>query len=468
MTKKVDRRTLLKTLAAGAAAPMLPGCDPQTGEPPGEVTAELIRERIDTVVYLMMENRSFDHYLGALTLEEGRDDVDGLDASMSNPNLAGEDVFVHPADGHCIADPPHSWNSSREQFNDGANDGFVRKHEGNHPSEGHRVMGWFGRADLPATYAMADAGVVCDRWFCSLMAQTWPNRFYYLAAQNGGGMSNQPPDEDFPHIFESLGAAGVPWACYFGNLPFSFLLRDLTLANDEYRPLEDFFADAEAGLLPPVTYVDPIFGRNDDHPPAHPLAGQILIASVYEALARGPHWDRCLLVVTYDEHGGFFDHVPPPLAADDRPETGHDQLGFRVPTVVAGPWVKQGGVDSTEFDHTSCLKFLQTLHGMEPLTARDGAANDLTGLLDADRLLANDPAPPAVMPEIVADEEVIYADECVTGFREEQGYVPSGQPELEAHFDAHPGHRLDRRADTDAIYDACLDEAVRLGVLRRT
>jgi phospholipase C len=459
----------LKGLAVAGAAPLLPGCDTVPGdeEPlPTEVTPELLRERIDTVVYLMMENRSFDHFMGAMKLEEGRTDVDGLTDDMSNPNLAGDPVFVHPADADCIEDPPHSWNSSHAQFNEGANDGFVRKHEGNHPAVAHQVMGYYGRDGLPATYAISDAGVVCDRWYCSLMAQTWPNRFYYLAAQNGGGFGNQPPDGPFPHIFGSLDEAEVPWAVYYGNMPFSILLSGLNLAHEGYLPLEHFFADAEVGLLPAVTYIDPVFGRSDDHPPAHPLAGQILIASVYQSLARGPHWDRCLLVITYDEHGGFFDHVPPPLTDDDRSETGHNQLGFRVPTVVTGPWVKHGTVSSSQYDHTSCLAFLQYLHGLEPLTARDAAANNLLDLLDEERLLTNTPAAPVTMPTIEADEAVIYAPECVT-VRDE---VPSitHQPELEALLDAYPGgHPLDRRAQTEEIYEACLDEAVRLGVLRR-
>ncbi|MCP4872649.1 MAG: alkaline phosphatase family protein [Proteobacteria bacterium] len=471
MTKRrINRRTALKGLVAAGATPLLPGCEPTGGEDelPTEVTRELLRERIDTVVFLMMENRSFDHFLGAMSLEEGNTDVDGLTEEMSNPNLAGESVLVHPADGACIDDPPHSWGSSHDQFNEGANDGFVRENEQRHPSSGHQAMGYWGRDGLPATYAIADAGVVCDRWYCSLMAQTWPNRFYYLAGQNGGGFGNEQPEEDFAHIFERLDEAGVGWANYFGNLPFGFLLRDLTLAREEYIPLEDFFHNAEVGLLPAVTYIDPIFGRNDDHPPAHPMAGQVLIASVYEALANSPHWDRCLLVITYDEHGGFFDHVPPPLAQDDRPESGHDQLGFRVPTVIAGPWVKQGAVSHSVYDHTSCLALLEYLHELEPLTARDAAANNLLDVLDEERLLTNTPAAPATLPVIDADPEVIYADECLTGLRDAIPEGLTGQPELEAAFDALPEPSLlDRRADTDAIYEACLEEAVRLGVLRR-
>ncbi len=468
---RIDRRTMLKGIGAAAASPMLPGCEP-TPEPDAlpDFTDDLVRERIDTVVWLMMENRSFDHYLGDLSLSEGRD-VEGLQEGMSNPDLDGQPVEIHRPDSHCIADPPHGWGSGRGQFNDGANDGFVREHAQRHgAAEGPRVMGYYGREDLPAMYAIADAGTVCDRWFCSQLSSTWPNRFYSLAGQNGGEYGNDLPDEGFPHIFDRCDEAGIEWANYYGNVPFSVLLQGTNLSTDHYRPLEDFYRDADGGLLPPLTLIDPIFGRNDDHPPAHHTAGQILIASIYEALARSPHWGRCLFVVTYDEHGGYFDHVPPPTAPDDHAGDGHEQLGFRVPTLVAGPWARQGAVDSATFDHTSWLAFVERLWGLEPLTARDAAANDMWHLLDADRIVRDDPAPPATMPVIEADEDVIYADECVVSvsFRDAEPGALTGQPELEAWLDTHavPPH-IDRRDETDAIYERVLAAAEQLGVLDR-
>lgn len=475
---KIGRRRALKGLGAAAATPMLPGCPGGPDEPSPSVplTDALIRERIDTVVVLMMENRSFDHYLGALSLLEGREDIDGLTEGMSNPHPDGGTVEIHAADAFCVADPPHGWSSSHDQFSGGDNDGFVEEHHQRHGAdEAHRVMGYFDRETLSTYYALADRGVVFDRWFCSLMTSTWPNRFYSLAGQNGGVHGNSfAPDRDWPGIFDRVSEAGISWSNYFGNVPFSLLMPNLGLATEELRPIEEFFEDAERGTLPQLVWLDPVYGRNCDHPPTHPVAGQVLVSSIYQALAQSPQWDRTLFLITYDEHGGFFDHVPPPTAPDARADEGYGQLGFRVPTLAAGPWVKEGHTHDGVCDHTSVLAFLERLWGLESLTERDAAADDIFGILDADRLTENRPADPVDLPLIEADEDELYAPECryEINFRSDEpaalGSV-TGQPELEALLDGPlAGSRLDRLADTDAIYERLLAQAERLGVLRRT
>jgi len=472
---KVNRRDALKGLGAAVASPLVAtGCD--LGETPPdplpEVTPELIRERIDTVVFLVMENRSFDHFFGALSLAEGRTDVDGLVEGMSNPRPDGEEVAVFPAERDCVADPPHSWNASHNQFNDGANDGFVAEHDARHGAgEAHRVMGYFDRERLPASYALADRFTVCDRWFCSVMSSTWPNRFYALAATSGGMTRNDPPPGDFPSIFDRLDAAGRTWRDYFSNAPFSILLPTMTFDEEKFSPLDEFFRDAEFGILPNFSFIEPFYGRNSDHPPEHPLAGQVLIASIYEALARSPQWERCMLVITYDEHGGWFDHVPPPLMADERADEGFDRPGFRVPSLVIGPWVKEAHTSSTVFDHTSMLAFLETLWDMPPLSERDAAANNLMDVLDEDRLAANQPSDGPTLPVLEVDEEEIYAEDCVGDlFRSEGEPVPmSTQPELNAWLDEHHlGAPFDLRAETEERFAALLDKARELGVLRFT
>jgi len=475
---KLDRRSALKGLGAVAVVPMLPGCggsDSEPGPPPiTEITPELLRERIDTVVVLMMENRSFDHYLGALSLREGRSDVDGLQAGMSNPHPDGGEAEIHAADQLCIADPPHSWNSSHQQFADGANTGFVSEHYGRHgSSEAHRVMGYFSRDTLSTYYALADAGTVCDRWFCSLLTSTWPNRFYSFAAQSGGARTNDMTEDwDWPDIFTRVEEAGRDWANYYGNAPFSMLAPGRALVQTNYQPIEEFFRQAEHGTLPSLVWLDPIYGRNDDHPPCHPVAGQVFVGSIYEALAQSPQWERTLFIVSYDEHGGFFDHVPPPTTDDDRVEEGFGQLGFRVPALITGPFVKQGYCSSQVYDHSSVLAFLENLWALEPLTARDAAANNLMDTLDPQRLLDNDPAEPVTLPVIEADEDELYSPECSYGiaFRstESAQQTVTGQPELEAMLDGPlAGSPFDRRAETDRIYEDLLAEAERLGVLIR-
>jgi phospholipase C len=470
--RRFDRRTALKGIGAVALSPLLPGCPGEPGpELPTEITPELLRDRIDTVVFLMMENRSFDHVFGSLSLLEDRSDVDGLTADMSNPHPDGGVVEVHPADEPCIDDPPHGWGSSHRQWNEGANDGFVSEYIGRHgPNTPGRVMGYWDRETLPASYALADRFVLCQRWFCSLMTSTWPNRYYSLTGQSGGQTGNQVPGTDFPGIFDRLDEANLTWNAYYSNAPFSVLLPSSQIGDHRFRGIEDFFEHAEAGFLPNFSLIEPFYGMNSDHPPEHPLAGQILIASVYEALARSEHWDRCMLVVTYDEHGGFFDHVSPPTVPDARAADGFDQLGFRVPGIVIGPWVKPGHLSETQFEHTSMLAFCEYLWDLEPLTERDAAANDLTDLLDESAVLSGQPRSAITLPVIEADEEELAAPECHGGgLRGEGEPVPMHtQPELDAVMDERfAGTRIDRRARTPELFEQLLETAEDLGVLRR-
>jgi phospholipase C len=400
------RRDALKSLGALAGVAAIPkvlgACGGDDGDDDG----------ITTIVTVMMENRSYDHYLGARTLLEGRGG-DGLAATMSNPRSGGELVSVYHDGILEIPDPPHGWNSCHDQYNAGANDGFLREYEARFGAQiTPHVMGYLTRDDLPFTYALADGGAVCDAWFCSMLGPTWPNRMYLHSATSGGLTVNELPEQggiSWPSIHHRLNDAGIPWAYYFQDLPFVPLFKDLEVDGFVKRFHYDFFDDAAAGTLPPVVFVEPAFSVNDDHPPHHPMLGQQFLASVYGALAESPQWKNCLLVITYDEHGGFFDHVPPPTAADDRAGEGFDRLGFRVPTVVAGPYVKQGHVSSVVRDHTSVIAHINRMFDLEPLTARDAAANDLSELIDVERLANLDPLPPPVVPAIEVDEMMVRA-----------------------------------------------------------
>ncbi len=437
---RMTRREALRDLGAAAGAAAAPGLlacgdDDATGtqsDPPGPVG-------ITHIVVVMMENRSYDHYFGARSLAEGRAG-DGLTASMANPDTMGASRAIYPETVFCVPDPPHGWNASHEQFNAGMNDGFMTTYEEDHPGIAPYVMGYFERSHLPVYYALADAYTTCDRWFASVMGPTWPNRFYLHTAQSGGQTSNDFPTDPWPTIYDSLDAAGIDWMYYYSDLPFL-----LTLGNSRNQPIDSFYEEAKAGQLRPVTVIDPSFGLNDDHPPHHPLLGQQFIASIYQALATSPHWNNCLLVVTYDEHGGFFDHVPPPKAADDRAAEGFDQLGFRVPTIIAGPYVKKGHVSSSVYDHASVLKHIETMFGLAPLTARDAAANDLSDALDQTRLAAGQPEPPVELPVVMFDESMLDPA-CMSAKRH--------KTELELAADAGiiPAHLDRRRYDRDLAY----------------
>jgi hypothetical protein len=215
--------------------------------------------------------------------------------------------------------------------------------------------------------------------------------------------------------------------------------------------------------------LEPLYGRNDDHPPTHPVAGQVLVQSIYNALARSPQWERTLFIVTYDEHGGFFDHVSPPLTEDAFAADGFDQMGFRVPSLVMGPWVKQGAVSSEVFDHTSIIKTVTELYDLEGIGVRDGVAGSLLSLLDEQRIVDNRPAAPVQLAPITARDEELYAPECQAGLFHQApgGRGVTNQPELEALIEARfPGHAKDRRHSTDRTYACLLDIARRHGALR--
>jgi len=466
---KPTRRDTLAGLAAMATAPLLPSCKSDGTEKTRPTEApltdfELLRERVDTVVILMMENRTFDHFLGSLSLEEGRTEVDGLTAEMSNPDASGEPIFPFRATEDCLSDPPHSWSASHDQFNDGANDRFVTRYSSSTPEN---VMGYYTRDKLPALYALSDAFVTCDAWFSSVMTSTWPNRVYSICAENGGVQGNDFATDAFPSIFTPLAEAGHSWGGFYSNLPSVILAPDRLITEVQMQTIDHFFSRAAAGTLPNVCFIEPIYGRNDDHPPVHPTAGQIFIQQIYDALAKSPQWDQCVFFITYDEHGGFFDHVPPPTTKDNYKKDGFDQMGFRVPSLIVGPWVKPGHVDHTVYGHTSMLAFIEHLFDIEPLTKRDAAQDPMRDAFDWEALAANSPLPPVALDPIEADEDEIYAPEC-EGFSLFATSSVTGQPELEQYVrETLGGTEYDLVDQTDAIYEAMLVRAEKAGVLIR-
>ncbi|HWU87475.1 MAG TPA: alkaline phosphatase family protein [Kofleriaceae bacterium] len=421
----MKRRDALKTIGglAGAAgmARFLPGCDGGDDGPVG----------ITNYVYLMLENRTYDHVLGARAMEGLGGD--GLRAGMTNPDMNGNPVglFIPDALSECALDPPHEWDPSHASWNNGAMDGFLKAHQLRHASTGAKEpMQYLTRAQIPVTWALADAYTTCDRWFASVMGPTFPNRSYWHTGTSFGLDNNTAILARFsdglpgPSIYNRLDDAAVDWAFYYGSYAVAGLLGkqgpyQLDLGPDDgtgrLRRFGDpqfgtgqFFRDAAAGKLPTVVYIDPTFDQNDDHPPVHPILAQQLIASIYIALAKSPQWKNTLFVITYDEHGGFFDHVSPPQTTDDTLAKygvpGFQQLGFRVPALVMGPYAKQGYVSSVQYDHTSALKHLQSTFGLESLTPRVDAANDLSDCIDMERLARGEPAAPIELPEINVDD----------------------------------------------------------------
>jgi phospholipase C len=265
---------------------------------------------------------------------------------------------------------------------------------------GREIMGCFDPAALPVTSALARNFVVCDHWFASVPGPTWPNRFFVHAATAGGHLVTPETPGQFaaqfwgsPYrmrtIFENLMDAGHTWKVYFDDYAQAFALRNLHPHVERFQKFEQFAADVAAGALPTYSFIEPRsfsapgYPANDQHPPHHLLEGEKLIARIYDTLrADEATWRRCLFVILYDEHGGFYDHVPPPAAV--RPDAtaarpsgfAFDRLGVRVPALLVSPWVPEGHADHTVYDHTSVPATLKKMLGLPAfLTARDRAAN---------------------------------------------------------------------------------------------
>ncbi len=414
----------------------------------GGLSPEELLAPIDTFVILMMENRSFDHYLGSLRFLEGRD-VIGLEGTEKNPAPDGTWVSVAKLDDFTPEDPPHGWDAAHEQWNGGKNDGFVLAHAGSAQAD---VMGYHVREQIPVFYALADAHAVCDRWFASVMGPTWPNRFYLHGATSKGQKSNLPVF-GYDSIFDFLNEAKVSHKVYFHDVAWCSggYFKTTGLAG-----IEQFFTDAAAGTLPNVVFIDPQFfgaGANDDHPDHDVRLGQALIASVYTALAQSPQWGRSMFILTYDEHGGFYDHVSPPTTEDDEAE--FQQLGFRVPSIVGGPFARKGCAVSTQFEHVSVIRTLCRRFGLPAWNARIAAANDLSSCISPAYL--TEPQSPVTMPVVDISMAELLA-------RKEN---PEAHTELREALDRGdvPRH-LDRRGEGVAITKRVLEEGARLGVVR--
>lgn len=482
----------LSALALGGAGVLGGGCAGAGGQPPdgatgddlgeapdGGVSADLAGDRadqkepgdlarqltpaellagIETVVVLMMENRSFDHYLGALRLDPSyaaRAELDGLRGDEMNMSSAGMPVRVFSTKNRTPKDPPHGWDACHAQWNGGKNDGFVQAHAGA-GSEAPEVMGYHDRAAIPYYHALADRYTVCDRWFCSVMGPTWPNRYYLHAATSFGKKDNSSIlDGSVLTLWDRLrdkGIAGKNYAA--GIVAFyagGFLGKLLAGVNPTAR-LDDFFADAKAGTLPPFCMIDPDFQKNDDHPSHDINLGQALIASVVAALAASPQWSKSLLVITYDEHGGFFDHVSPPAVEDERPE--FKQLGFRVPTLVIGPTVRRGHVSHTLFEHSTLAATLRTRFGITSLNRRMELAADLSSCIDP-MLVKNPQPPPTGLPKLTINLRAALESAEASSQEELTALLKSGRI---------PRHHLDARS-TAARTESWLRHAAALSAI---
>ncbi|MBL7255442.1 phosphocholine-specific phospholipase C [Paractinoplanes lichenicola] len=444
-----DRRTFLQMLGVPAVATATPASlDKALAIPAAHRTGSI--EDVEHVIILMQENRSFDHYFGALRGVRGFADPHPVRLPSGRsvwhqPNGTGELLPFRPevpdVGDMFLPDPPHGWNDTHDAFNGGRYDRWV-------PNKGVQTMTHHVRADLPYAYALADAFTICDNYFCSLLGSTDPNRYHMWTGWvgndgQGGGpvVDNSEAGYDWSTYPEKLEQAGVSWRIYqdigvgltaagswgWTNDPFIGNYGDNALlyfhqyqvqpgnpladkakmgteinklGRDPEKLLTDFRADVENDRLPSVSWVVAPEAYTE-HPNWGPHYGEWYVSRVIDILASNPKvWSKMALFVTYDEEGGFFDHLVPPTPDPARSTvpttneifpgssnhpTGPYGFGVRVPMIVVSPWTRGGWVNSQLFDHTSLIRFLERRFGpKEPNITpwRRAVAGDLTSAFD--------------------------------------------------------------------------------------
>ncbi|CAG4913825.1 alkaline phosphatase family protein [Paraburkholderia saeva] len=340
------------------------------------------------VVVLMLENRSFDHMLGALSASFNHA-IDGVDPNNPGTNLDARSNVTYaqkPVAAQFVRKDfkvPHEFDNVEAQIKDGMAH-FVDEYRRMSPDaptpDGDQVMAYFRDGDLSALHTLAKNFTICDRWFSSMPGPTWPNRLFVHSGTTLGDVLM--PDGAFdtvrmffgrytqPTLYDNLDAKGISWRIYHGGVPQSIVLTRLKkrLLTNHFQGMDSFFTDCKGNAddFPSYAFIEPRYFagvggvENDQHSPAGIAAGEQLIADVYNAIrANQALWESTLLVITYDEHGGFYDHVQPPAATPPDDHTANyafDHLGVRVPAILVSPWVPVG-VDHTVYDHTSVLRY---------------------------------------------------------------------------------------------------------------
>jgi phospholipase C len=382
----LSRREFIGATAAAAGSFALSGC-----ESSGETSDALPNPEdsgVDHVVVVMMENRSFDHFLGWVPGADGKQaGIRLVDAA----GIAHESYDLVPNFQNCrFADPDHSYEGGRREINGGAMDGFLLTQ----PAGDTFPIGYYTADSLPFFRGCAEHWTVCDRYFSGILSSTTPNRIYMHAGQTDR-LANAVDMSTLPTIWDRMMQSGRTVAYYYVDVPYTAYWGDKYKALSKKYSLPELADDIAAGRLADLTFIDNVgtefeemFGLSrDDHPVADIRDGQAFLNGVYDAVRTGPQWERSLLVVVYDEWGGFYDHVAPPVAPVSAAEAalGNDgRLGCRVPCVLIGPRARRGAVEHTQLDPNSILNLLAWRFGFEPLGVR-GSSTNLALALDWSR-----------------------------------------------------------------------------------
>ncbi|MDQ3982775.1 MAG: phosphoesterase [Actinomycetota bacterium] len=416
------------------------------------------RRQVDHIFVLMLENRSFDHMyafsrITGIGIDGQPTSIDAAGPGDTNTNpLNGQPVPVNaPADfalKNVDIDPPHEFRDALVTLcGPGAvydpavgyppidNSGFVANYLDSGGASAERAMSCFSPEQLPVLTTLAREFAICDTWFSSLPGPTWPNRFFAMAASSGG-LDDSPSTADVVTsvtvngyrfyngtIFDRLDDRCIEWKVVEGDeFPVAFALNGMNLnaLQGRFQDFDQFVTAVQSpGYGPKFVFIEPQYGEstfgatgpgdytcgNSMHPLDDVTRGERLIKDTYEAIRNSPHWERSVLIVTFDEHGGFYDHAWPPaatppgdVAVDDYDHHGFkfDQLGVRVPALVISPHVARGVIDHTTYDHTSILATVERNFGLRALTKRDAGAADTLHLLSLESPRTDTPA---VLPE---------------------------------------------------------------------
>ena len=436
---------------------------------------------ITNVVVVMMENHSFDNYFGQLDKAQSRTDVEDPDGGDTN-TIVGPDggttvaPYVH-APHLCTLDTNHEWDGTHLSWADGGMSGFAQVNDGwsagdlpngADPSlaSGVRAMFYYDQTDIPFYYSLAQSFAIADHYHASVLGPTWVNRMYFWGGSSLGRTENVFPDitkDPFPPqdsngnyapveagILDELEERHVDWAIYADASPTALVYYGVGLLNRFGRPLPlhratpnpantsdhtDFLEAAAAGTLPQMSFLDPdTIHENsdgqDEHPPADVQIGQKWMSDVVHAVMSSPQWPHIALIITWDEHGGFYDHLPPPPAcvpdaidpilgttSNNKLPAKFDRYGVRVPLIVVSPYAKKGYVGHATYDHTSILRFIETKFKVPALTGRDANADPLMDLFDFTGV--PNATPPTIPAPTVDPTEKTY---CETTYPHDGGF----------------------------------------------
>jgi phospholipase C len=346
--------------------------------------------RIDHILFLIQENHTFDNYFGTYPGAEG------FPPGVKLPLRPGMRPAVAPFHfaSPLTHDMSHEWEAARAAYDGGKMDGFISA------ENSLDTMGYYDATDIPNYWAYARAFTLADQFFSSLQGPSLPNHLYTVAAQSGGVVRNylHAPEQgfDFPTMFDLLGASQVSWKYYDGRanpqayglwnpLPAFKAFRGSTELRAHLVGNAQYFRDLRDGQLPSVAWIVPN-PPESEHPPHEIQVGMWYVTAVVNALMKSPYWQNTALVITWDDYGGFYDHVPPPQV---------DKFGYgpRVPALIISPYARAGFVDHTPYEFCSVLRFIENRFQLPPLTARDHEANSLELSLD----LGQRPLPPLLI-----------------------------------------------------------------------